>query len=73
MAVYMLDPDISSYSMKRSHDAVLKKLQKVSIGVVCISVITKSVCHVLADFQSAHCHCFLAPPTKGARFACSRA
>src|SRR5579863_8514005 len=42
MAAYMLDTDISSYIMKRSHDAVLKRLQKVPIGVVCISVITKS-------------------------------
>jgi tRNA(fMet)-specific endonuclease VapC len=42
MAVYMLDTDISSYVMKRSHDAVLKRLQKVPVGDVCISVITKS-------------------------------
>jgi tRNA(fMet)-specific endonuclease VapC len=42
MAEYMLDTDISSYIMKRSHDAVLRRLQKVEIGVVCISVITKS-------------------------------
>jgi tRNA(fMet)-specific endonuclease VapC len=42
MAEYMLDTDISSYIMKRSHEAVLRKLQKVPIGVVCISVITKS-------------------------------
>jgi tRNA(fMet)-specific endonuclease VapC len=42
MAEYMLDTDISSYIMKRSHDTVLRKLQKVQIGVVCISVITKS-------------------------------
>jgi tRNA(fMet)-specific endonuclease VapC len=42
MAEYMLDTDISSYIMKRSHDAVLKKLQEVPIGAVCISVITKS-------------------------------
>src|ERR1700680_4646405 len=42
MAEYMLDTDISSYIMKRSHDAVLRRLQKVAIGVVCISVITKS-------------------------------
>jgi tRNA(fMet)-specific endonuclease VapC len=42
MAEYMLDTDISSYIMKRSHDSVLRKLQKVQIGVVCISVITKS-------------------------------
>jgi len=42
MAEYMLDTDISSYIMKRSHEAVLRRLQKVPIGVVCISVITKS-------------------------------
>jgi len=42
MAVYMLDTDISSYIMKRSHDAVLRRLQKIPVGDVCISVITKS-------------------------------
>ena len=42
MPEYMLDTDISSYIMKRSHDAVLRRLQKIPIGVVCISVITKS-------------------------------
>lgn len=42
MALYMLDTDISSYVMKRSHDAVLRRLQKVLVGDVCISVITKS-------------------------------
>jgi tRNA(fMet)-specific endonuclease VapC len=42
MAAYMLDTDISSYVMKRSHDAVLKRLQKIPVGDVCISVITKS-------------------------------
>ena len=42
MAEYMLDTDISSYIMKRSHDAVLGRLRKVPIGVVCVSVITKS-------------------------------
>jgi tRNA(fMet)-specific endonuclease VapC len=42
MAEYMLDTDISSYIMKRSHDAVLRRLQQVPIGAVCISVITKS-------------------------------
>ena len=42
MAEYMLDTDISSYIMKRSHDAVLRRLQKVPIGIVCISVISKS-------------------------------
>jgi tRNA(fMet)-specific endonuclease VapC len=42
MAVYMLDTDISSYIMKRSHDSVLKRLQTVPVGDVSISVITKS-------------------------------
>jgi tRNA(fMet)-specific endonuclease VapC len=42
MAEYMLDTDISSYIMKRSHDGVLRRLQMVPIGVVSISVITKS-------------------------------
>ena len=42
MAEYMLDTDVSSYIMKRSHDTVLSRLQKVPIGVVCISVFTKS-------------------------------
>jgi len=42
MAEYMLDMDISSYIMKRSHGSVLRKLQKVPIGVVCVSVINNS-------------------------------
>ena len=42
MPRYMLDTDTCSYIMKRSHDAVLKKLAKVPISDVCISVITKS-------------------------------
>ncbi|MGC2459272.1 MAG: type II toxin-antitoxin system VapC family toxin [Gallionellaceae bacterium] len=42
MAEYMLDTDISSYIMKRSHEAVLGRLQQVPIDVVCISVITKA-------------------------------
>ena len=42
MPEYMLDTDISSYIMKRSHDAVLRRLQTVPIGDVSISVITKS-------------------------------
>lgn len=42
MSRYMLDTDISSYIMKRSSDAVLRRLQGVPIGDVCISVITKS-------------------------------
>ena len=41
MLSYMVDTDISSYIMKRSHDAVLSRLQKVPVGDVCISVITK--------------------------------
>lgn len=42
MPVYMLDTDISSYIMKRSHEAVLNRLSQTSTGDVCISVITKS-------------------------------
>lgn len=42
MAIYMLDTDISSYVMKRSHDAVLQKLQRIAVSDVCISVITKA-------------------------------
>jgi len=42
MPRYMLDPDTCSYIMKRSNDAVLKRLQQVPVGDVCISVITKS-------------------------------
>ena len=42
MLRYMLDTDICSYVMKRSHDALLQRLQKVPVSEVCVSVITKS-------------------------------
>jgi tRNA(fMet)-specific endonuclease VapC len=42
MPRYMLDTDTCSYIMKRSNDAVLKRLEQVPVGDVCISVITKS-------------------------------
>jgi tRNA(fMet)-specific endonuclease VapC len=42
MAVFMLDTDISSYIMKRSNDAVLRKLRTVAVSDVCISAITRS-------------------------------
>ena len=42
MPRYMLDTDICSYIMKRSNDALLKRLKKTPVGDVCISVITKS-------------------------------
>ena len=42
MPRYMLDTDTCSYIMKRSNDAVLKRLQRVPVSDVCISVITKS-------------------------------
>jgi tRNA(fMet)-specific endonuclease VapC len=38
----MLDTDICSFVMKRSHDVLSKRLEKVPVGDVCISVITKS-------------------------------
>ena len=42
MPRYMLDTDTCTYIMKRSHDAVMKRLEKVPVSDVCISVITKS-------------------------------
>lgn len=42
MPRYMLDTDTCSYIMKRANEAVLKRLQKVPVSEVCISVITKS-------------------------------
>ena len=42
MLRYMLDTDICSYIMKRSNDALLQRLQKIPVGDVCISVVTKS-------------------------------
>ncbi|MBZ5521439.1 MAG: type II toxin-antitoxin system VapC family toxin [Acidobacteriia bacterium] len=42
MPRYMLDTDTCSYIMKRTNTAVLKRLQKVPVSDVCISVITKS-------------------------------
>jgi len=42
MPGYMLDTDICSYIMKRSNQALLRRLQQVPVSDVCISVITKS-------------------------------
>jgi tRNA(fMet)-specific endonuclease VapC len=42
MPRYMLDTDTCSYIMKRSNDAVLKRLSTLPVSDVCISVITKS-------------------------------
>ncbi len=42
MLRYMLDTDICSYVMKRSNDLLLKRLQRVPVSDVCVSVITKS-------------------------------
>jgi len=42
MPRYMLDTDICSYVMKRSNQALLKRLQLVRVSDVCISVVTKS-------------------------------
>lgn len=41
MPRYMLDSDTSSYVMKRSNDAVLRRLMRVPVTDVCVSVITK--------------------------------
>ena len=42
MPRYMLDTDISSYIMKRTHPHILQRLQRTEVSDVCISVITKS-------------------------------
>jgi tRNA(fMet)-specific endonuclease VapC len=42
MPRYMFDTDICSYVMKRSNDVLLKRLQKVAVDEVCVSVITKA-------------------------------
>ena len=42
MPRYMLDTDTCSYIMKRSKETVLRRLQKVPVSDVCVSVITKS-------------------------------
>lgn len=42
MPRFMLDTDTCSYIMKRSHDGLLKRLSRIQVRDVCISVITKS-------------------------------
>jgi tRNA(fMet)-specific endonuclease VapC len=42
MPRYMLDTDSCSYIMKRSNDAILRRLQNVAVSDVCVSVITKA-------------------------------
>lgn len=42
MARYMLDTDTCSSIMKRSSEAVIKRLRAVPVADVCISVVTKS-------------------------------
>jgi tRNA(fMet)-specific endonuclease VapC len=42
MRQYMLDTDTCSYIMKRSNNALLKRLKRTPVSDVCISVITKS-------------------------------
>jgi tRNA(fMet)-specific endonuclease VapC len=42
MPRYMLDTDTCSYIMRRSPEAVLRRLAQVPVSDVCISVITKS-------------------------------
>ena len=40
MPRFMLDTDTCSYIMKRSHPLVIKRLQSVHVGDVCMSVVT---------------------------------
>jgi len=42
MPRFILDTDTCSYIMKRSSDALLKRLRKTPVSDVCISVITKA-------------------------------
>ncbi len=42
MPRFMLDTDTCSYIMKRSNPLVLKRLQSVPVGDVCMSVVTKA-------------------------------
>ncbi len=42
MPRFMLDTDTCSYIMKRSHPLVVKRLQAVAVGDVCMSVVTKA-------------------------------
>lgn len=42
MARYRLDTDTCSYIMKRSSEALLKRLRAVPVSDVCMSVMTKS-------------------------------
>jgi tRNA(fMet)-specific endonuclease VapC len=42
MPRFMLDTDTCSYIMRRSHPQVIKRLQSVPVGDVCLSVVTKA-------------------------------
>lgn len=42
MPRYMLDTDTCSYIMKRSHDPLARRLQRLTVDDVCVSIITKS-------------------------------
>jgi tRNA(fMet)-specific endonuclease VapC len=42
MPRFILDTDTCSYIMKRSHPLVIKRLQAVPVGDVCMSVVTKA-------------------------------
>jgi len=42
MLRFMLDTDTCSYIMKRSHAAVVDRLQTVPVGEVCMSVVTRA-------------------------------
>lgn len=41
MPRYMLDTDTCSYIMKRSNDELLRRLRRVSVNDVCVSVVSK--------------------------------
>lgn len=43
MTRYMLDTDTCSYIMKRSSEAIIKRLRTVPVTDVCISVVTNDI------------------------------
>lgn len=54
MPRFMLDTDTCSYIMKRSHPQVLKRLQSVPVGDVCMSVVTKAALLYGANVSPRH-------------------
>jgi tRNA(fMet)-specific endonuclease VapC len=54
MPRYLLDTDICSYIIKRSHPQVIARLRKLAIGDVCLSVISKAELLVGVETSPRH-------------------